>query len=142
MNKTKEGVVTSCSGNPCHQGKCIPLKNQYFCLCSPGYEGHNCDKDIDDCANSPCQYGTCKDMVDDFNCECVVFFKGKMCNKFSSWAIAFMSLSALALLITFCCCYRCICGALKRDNERKKVEPLRKKPRPQPMERPPRYDDW
>ncbi|VDI10312.1 Hypothetical predicted protein [Mytilus galloprovincialis] len=137
-----KGVVTSCSGNPCQQGKCIPLKNQYFCLCSPGYEGHNCDKDIDDCANSPCQYGTCKDMVDDFNCECVVFFKGKMCNKFSSWAIAFISLSALALLIALCCCYRCICGTLKRDDERKKVEPLRKKPRPQPMERPPRYDDW
>ncbi|CAC5398949.1 unnamed protein product [Mytilus coruscus] len=137
-----KGVITSCSGNPCQQGKCIPMNNQYFCLCSPGYEGHNCDKDIDDCANTPCQYGTCKDMVDDFHCECVVFFKGTMCNKFTSWAIVFMSLASLALLLAFCCCYRCICGTYGRDDERKKVQPLRKKPRLQPTERPPRYDDW
>ncbi|VDI64434.1 Hypothetical predicted protein [Mytilus galloprovincialis] len=207
-----KGVITNCSGNPCQHGKCIPMNNQYLCLCSPGYEGHNCDKDIDECANSPCQYGTCKDMVDDFHCECVVFFKGKMCNKLTSWAIAFISLAALSLLMSFCCCYQCICGIkikllrqedashaltitqyragekrvprkrkyreiderlktlktrlqngeptpveygdaashllLKKDDERKKVEPLRKKPRtqpterPKPMERPQRYDDW
>ncbi|VDI48563.1 Hypothetical predicted protein [Mytilus galloprovincialis] len=38
------GVITSCSGNPCQQGTCIPMNIQYFCLCTPGYEGHNCDK--------------------------------------------------------------------------------------------------
>ncbi|CAG2222389.1 NOTCH1 [Mytilus edulis] len=101
-----KGAITSCSGNPCQQGKCIPMKNhQYLCLCSPGYEGHDCDK-------------------------------------VTSWAMSFISLASLALLIAFCCCYRCICGTLKRDDEKKKVEPLRKKSRPQPMERPPRYDDW
>ncbi|XP_063403920.1 neurogenic locus notch homolog protein 1-like [Mytilus trossulus] len=149
--KTTKNMITSCTVNPCQHGTCIPMNNQYFCLCSPGYEGHDCDRDIDDCANSPCQYGTCEDMVDDFHCECVVFFKGKMCNKFTSWAIAFMSLSALALLFAFCCCYRCFFGT---DDEKKKVEPLRKKSiqyqaerpppteRQTPIERPPRYDDW
>ncbi|XP_071135243.1 delta-like protein 4 [Mytilus edulis] len=150
-SKTTKNMITSCTGNPCKQGTCIPMNNQYFCLCSPGYEGHNCDKDTNDCANSPCQYGTCKDMVDDFHCECVVFFKGKMCSKLTSWAIAFISLASLALLLAFCCGYRCLFGT---DHEKKKVEPLRKKSiqyqaerpppteRPQPTERPPRYDDW
>ncbi|XP_076080702.1 uncharacterized protein LOC143051651 [Mytilus galloprovincialis] len=144
-SKTTKNMITSCTGNPCQQGTCIPMNNQYFCLCSPGYEGHDCDKDIDDCANTPCQYGTCKDMVDDFNCECVFFVKGKMCSKFTSWAIAFISLASLALLFAFCCCYRCIFGT---DDEKKKVEPLRKKSvqyqaeRPPPIERPPRYNDW
>ncbi|XP_063403931.1 fibropellin-1-like [Mytilus trossulus] len=92
-------LTTGCSGNPCHRGTCIPMNNQYFCLCSPGYVGHNCDKDTDDCANSPCEYGTCKDMVDDFYCECVVFSKGKMCSKFTSWAIAFICSTFCILLL-------------------------------------------
>ncbi|XP_052091515.1 protein crumbs homolog 2-like [Mytilus californianus] len=117
------------------------MDHQYFCLCPPGYEGQNCDKDIDDCASGPCQYGTCHDKVDDFHCDCVFFFKGKMCNKLTSWAIAFIALASLAVLLTCCCCWW-IMGICNRDEEKTKVKPMKEKIKPKPTERQPRYDRW
>ncbi|XP_076076337.1 uncharacterized protein LOC143047217 [Mytilus galloprovincialis] len=143
LTTTPKGTdLSSCIGNPCQHGTCIPADYHYICLCTPGYEGKNCDKDKDDCANVPCQYGTCHDKVDDFYCDCVFFFKGKMCNKLPSWAIAGTALSSLAVLLICCCCWKWIMGICNRDEEQTKIQPMKEKMKPKPMERQPRYDRW
>ena len=41
---------------PCRNGgTCTNTgSDKYFCQCSVGYKGHNCDVDIDQCVSSPC----------------------------------------------------------------------------------------
>lgn len=71
------------SKNAC--GKNSPCKNNatcqsgftvkgYRCLCPPGYEGGNCDKDIDECAahDNKCTLGggTCENTAGSYNCTC------------------------------------------------------------------------
>ena len=37
----------------------------YTCNCVEGFEGQNCEQDIDDCADDPClNNATCTDLVD------------------------------------------------------------------------------
>ena len=38
-------------------GRCIDLLNNYSCSCYLGFEGRNCDVDIDYCKSSPCVNG-------------------------------------------------------------------------------------
>ena len=38
-----ELITDNCSKNPCQNGHCIDLKNDYRCKCYPGYSGRNCD---------------------------------------------------------------------------------------------------
>merc|ERR1712051_961167 len=33
-----------CRDNPCQNGQCVDLENDYSCDCNPGYIGKNCDK--------------------------------------------------------------------------------------------------
>lgn len=47
----------------------------FFLLCSwqcvPGYQGVNCEYEVDECQNQPCQNGgTCIDLVNHFKCSC------------------------------------------------------------------------
>jgi hypothetical protein len=43
----------------------------YNCSCATGYDGANCQTNIDDCASNPCQNGgTCADGVNTYNCSC------------------------------------------------------------------------
>jgi hypothetical protein len=47
----------ACSPNPCVHGTCTdlaPPSTGYSCSCSSGWEGTNCDQDIDGCAGNPC----------------------------------------------------------------------------------------
>eukprot|EP01047_Picozoa_sp_COSAG01_P102046 COSAG01_NODE_31692_length_593_cov_0.566802_1_plen_145_part_10 len=34
----------------------VPI-DAYYCSCAAGYQGHNCDIDVDECASSPCVNG-------------------------------------------------------------------------------------
>ena len=40
-------------------GRCVDGINNYTCICDLGYDGRNCEHDIDDCASTPCVHGKC-----------------------------------------------------------------------------------
>ncbi len=72
---------TSCDQLPCANGGiCTPIGNTYRCSCVAGYQGTNCEENIDECASNPCQYGgTCIDGVS--KCTCGLDFSGLHCEK-------------------------------------------------------------
>jgi len=58
------------------------FQGRYTCHCPPGWEGSNCEKNVDDCAENPCLLGAnCTDLVNDFACECPQGFGGKRCQE-------------------------------------------------------------
>eukprot|EP00058_Branchiostoma_floridae_P005556 XP_002591044.1 hypothetical protein BRAFLDRAFT_69403 [Branchiostoma floridae] len=82
-----------CETSTCVHGTCT----DNICTCENGWEGTNCDQNIDECASNPCwQGGTCLDHVDGYSCVCpkgatgknceTAFFAGE-CYEFSSEAL-------------------------------------------------------
>ncbi|XP_077990107.1 uncharacterized protein LOC144444533 isoform X2 [Glandiceps talaboti] len=73
--------ITGCTDKPCqNDAKCNPNGQSYTCTCLPGYDGTDCENDIDDCADDPCENGgTCIDEVNDFTCTCPSGREGKNC---------------------------------------------------------------
>ena len=49
-------------------GRCTDLLNNYSCSCYLGFEGRNCDVDIDYCESSPCVNGR---ILSDEMCYCL-----------------------------------------------------------------------
>ena len=48
--------VMECNSDPCRNGAtCVELVNGYNCTCVPGYNGTDCETNIDDCSPNPCQ---------------------------------------------------------------------------------------
>ena len=81
-----ESDIDECESSPCAQGDCEDGVNSYTCSCYPGYEGSQCDQNIDECAlYGACQHGSsCLDKVADYECVCQTFYKdvrygGKNC---------------------------------------------------------------
>jgi hypothetical protein len=66
--------VDECSlqTSPCLNGAtCSNYRGGYLCICVSGWQGKNCEINIDDCARRPCYNGgTCHDRVGYFYCEC------------------------------------------------------------------------
>ena len=47
-----------------------------------GFEGYNCEKNIDDCTGNLCQHGsTCIDGVNTYSCQCPANWEGRYCNQ-------------------------------------------------------------
>ena len=42
--KARLMAIDDCRNNPCQNGKCIDLENDYRCDCQSGYSGKNCDQ--------------------------------------------------------------------------------------------------
>jgi hypothetical protein len=59
-----------CKPDPCVHGSCEVDGASYACTCETGYQGDNCEIDIDDCEDDPCTNGTCIDAVAAFQCDC------------------------------------------------------------------------
>ena len=59
---------------------CVDLVDDFRCNCLPGYEGKNCDVNIDECEQNPCLNGAaCVDLINDYQCDCPTGFEGKNC---------------------------------------------------------------
>lgn len=58
-------VVDTCVSQPCmNGGTCVNTKESYRCDCAPGYNGVNCEKELNECLSSPCyQSSTCVNKV-------------------------------------------------------------------------------
>lgn len=72
--------IDLCLSEPCAHGICVDRLFNYECVCHPGWNGRNCDIDINDCEESPCANdGTCVDLIDGYKCNCLIGYEGKNC---------------------------------------------------------------
>ena len=70
-----------CTPNPCVNGTCTDGDNSYTCSCTTGWQGLNCDENIDDCINNNCVNGSCVDAVNSYTCSCNSGWEGSFCNQ-------------------------------------------------------------
>nr|XP_051711281.1 protein crumbs homolog 2 isoform X1 [Oryctolagus cuniculus] len=73
-----------CASQPCHHGAlCVPHgpdPHGFRCYCVPGFQGPQCELDIDECASQPCHHGaTCRNLADRFQCHCPLGYAGVTC---------------------------------------------------------------
>ncbi|MGB0588689.1 MAG: lamin tail domain-containing protein [Myxococcota bacterium] len=75
------GFRANVSTPTCLNGaECVDGADSFECLCEPGYDGINCETDLDECGAGNCQNGsTCVDLVNDYACECLPGFTGDDC---------------------------------------------------------------
>ncbi|XP_029467630.1 LOW QUALITY PROTEIN: protein crumbs homolog 2 [Rhinatrema bivittatum] len=70
-----------CSVSPClNNGVCQDLFNSFSCACKAGWEGPQCEANINDCESSPCVHGNCTDLVATYQCTCYSGYTGRNCN--------------------------------------------------------------
>ncbi|XP_071062991.1 LOW QUALITY PROTEIN: cubilin [Pseudochaenichthys georgianus] len=70
------------TNNPCVNGQCVPTTSSpgYVCSCNAGWQGVNCDQNINECLSNPCQNGgTCADGSNGFTCTCTTQWTGPLC---------------------------------------------------------------
>lgn len=66
--------------NPCvNDAICGDTSLGYICKCPAGWEGDNCEIDVDECSKSPCGKGTCHNEAGYFWCECPSGLSGTYC---------------------------------------------------------------
>ncbi|KAI1724308.1 EGF-like domain-containing protein [Ditylenchus destructor] len=67
--------------NKCKHGSCSsdPEHGTYTCNCDSGYNGTNCDQDINECEHNPCFDGKCINIEGSFICECKPGYTDPLC---------------------------------------------------------------
>ncbi|XP_071136604.1 coadhesin-like [Mytilus edulis] len=70
-----------CGSIPCENGaSCENIHYGYKCTCIEGFQGNNCEIDIDDCISVDCLHGgNCIDKVNAYRCECNPGYAGHHC---------------------------------------------------------------
>ena len=59
---------------------CKDKINDYECVCPEGWEGDNCERNIDYCATNPClNDGNCTSNTKTYSCICLNGFTGRNC---------------------------------------------------------------
>ena len=78
---TEETRLQHCVVEPCKNGgDCLENAEERLCLCKPGFQGKDCEIDVDECESQPCiNGGKCEDLVNDFKCNCTFGYEGKLC---------------------------------------------------------------
>ncbi len=79
-------IRTGCHGDPvcdsdgCTNGAtCEDIFNDYQCLCALGFNGTDCEININDCVQHRCLHGAaCKDGIANYTCTCVPGYTGDM----------------------------------------------------------------
>ncbi|CAG9817889.1 unnamed protein product [Phaedon cochleariae] len=83
MGPTCEKPYDVCEMVPCkNNGTCksAPNKREYTCRCLPGFEGENCQINVDDCQGVKCPPGhMCIDLINDYECQCPAGYTGEDC---------------------------------------------------------------
>ncbi|XP_053380812.1 uncharacterized protein LOC123562034 [Mercenaria mercenaria] len=80
----KNCVEGMCSRSPCqHSGKCSEMGDSYYCQCTEGYTGDQCELPVDPCTDGPCDYGNCVYNQTDGRsiCYCYAGFTGDSCSQ-------------------------------------------------------------
>lgn len=63
-------------------GICVNNKRNYTCLCENGWQGFQCDENINECLSNPCKNnGTCVDKINGYICSCSENWEGESCQK-------------------------------------------------------------
>lgn len=72
-----------CASSPCTNGAtCHSRSSEYYCQCPSGYNGTNCETDIDECVDPKlCGNGICVNYPGSFRCYCEPGFTGVLCDK-------------------------------------------------------------
>nr|XP_054773221.1 IgGFc-binding protein-like [Lytechinus pictus] len=89
------GYINECAGDPCANGGiCIDKLAAYECNCTVGWEGENCEIDINECASIPCLNGDTSPCAEDpcmnggtcvglstavYKCNCIAGYVGENC---------------------------------------------------------------
>ena len=70
-----------CYENPCKNGGTCSDGEKYHCSCLDGFNGYDCENNIDDCPEvNPCQNsGECIDGINSYSCNCATGFEGENC---------------------------------------------------------------
>ena len=81
VDSTNDCPTTNvCSG----QGTCTDAVSDYSCACNAGFEGKDCQFNIDECSGVECNNGNCVDGINSFTCNCLTGFEndglGGFCN--------------------------------------------------------------
>ncbi|XP_036615286.1 von Willebrand factor D and EGF domain-containing protein [Trichosurus vulpecula] len=86
--KAEATVTIEVSVKPCdclNGGSCMPQgdvpqgEGIYWCSCPLGFEGTQCDVDINECEPHPCGPGQCRDAIGNYSCECPAGLTGTNC---------------------------------------------------------------
>ena len=103
-----------CQSNPCLNGEkaaslfslspsflfcsgiCNVTRSQgYYCNCSAGWEGKQCEKKVNYCLNATCQNnGVCRPLLNNYQCECLgTSYSGRNCEITSSTVAVYIIVS-------------------------------------------------
>ncbi|KAI5726630.1 hypothetical protein M8J76_005731 [Diaphorina citri] len=83
--------LDQCSSRPClNGGSCTVLDTGFSCSCPIGFQGNQCEENINDCPSiNTCQNGgTCVDLVNDYKCQCVPGYVGPRCDVKVAYCLA------------------------------------------------------
>lgn len=74
-------IVRKCKTSTClNNGTCVEYMGSYSCQCIPGFDGRQCEVDVNECQSKPCQNGgTCQNLVGSYGCTCPPGLTGQSC---------------------------------------------------------------